>query len=188
MDTDFRQLRGVIEQLVAMINSQAKVEIIPFAMPWADTSGEIIVDGKALGCAGVISKKTAAKLDLPDVEVCAAEIDFTYLLELRSQAVTAKPLPRFPAIVRDLSLVVDEPVTWANITSTINSKATTELQDVNFVGIYRGKPIEQGRKSVTVSLVFRDAEGTLKHDTVDKFENDILDELKNSLGAQLRTA
>ncbi len=188
MDADFRQMRGVIEQLVAAVNSRAKVGIEPADMPWADSAGEIIADGKVLGYAGIVSKKTAAKLDLPDIEICAAEIDFTDLLALQAQAVTARPLPRFPSIVRDLSLVVDETVSWADITGTINSKATAELQNVNFIGIYRGKPIEQGRKSVTVSLVFRDAEGTLKHDTVDKFENDILDELKNKLGAQLRTA
>ena len=188
MDADFRQMRGVIEQLVAATDNRAKVEIKPADMPWADSAGEIIVGGKVLGYAGIVSKKTAAKLDLPDIEICAAEIDFTDLLALQAQVVTAAPLPRFPAIVRDLSLVVDEPVSWADITATINSKATAELEDVNFIGIYRGKPIEQGRKSVTVSLVFRDAEGTLKHDTVDKFENDILDELKNKLAAQLRTA
>ena len=73
------------------------------------------------------------------------------------------------------------------VIDAINAKATHQLQDIIFVGIYRGKPIDPGKKSVTASLVFRDSEGTLKHDTVDTFENAILEELKNALNAELRT-
>jgi phenylalanyl-tRNA synthetase beta chain len=99
-----------------------------------------------------------------------------------------KPIPRYPAITRDLSVIVDEPVTWAQISSCVQSKAPAVLEETQFVNIYRGKPIAKGKKSITVSLRFRDDDGTLQHDTVDGFESDIVAELKNKLGVELRTA
>ena len=95
-------------------------------------------------------------------------------------------LPRFPAINRDLSLIVEEKVSWAQISESVKKKAPGELEDICFSGIYRGKPIEDGKKSVTVSLRFRDEDGTLRHEIVDGFEAEILGELKSTLNAELR--
>jgi phenylalanyl-tRNA synthetase beta chain len=89
--------------------------------------------------------------------------------------------------VRDLSLVVDENITWADIEEAVAAKAPSELEELQFVGIYRGKPIAQGKKSVTASLRFRDEDGTLRHETVDEFEKAILAELTKKLAAELRT-
>ena len=120
-------------------------------------------------------------------EVCAGEVDFEALLAISGGGVKVKPIPRFPAIVRDLSLIVDEKVQWADITEVVGRKAPAELASVEFGGIYRGKPIEAGKKSVTISLCFRDADGTLRHEIVDGFQGQILEELEKYLGSQLRT-
>ena len=98
-----------------------------------------------------------------------------------------RPIPRFPAIERDLSVIVGEAVPWADIVGAIKSKAPAELEDIRFVGIYRGKGIPAGSKSVTLSLRFRDEDGTLTHETVDGFEADIVRSLTETVGAELRT-
>jgi phenylalanyl-tRNA synthetase beta chain len=90
--------------------------------------------------------------------------------------------------VRDLSLIIDEPVQWSQITSTVQGKAPAELEQIDFSGLYRGKPIPNGKKSVTVSMRFRDENGTLTHETVDAWEQNILTALKDDLKAKLRTA
>ena len=82
--------------------------------------------------------------------------------------------------------MVDESTKWADIINAVNDDSPVELEDVKFVGIYKGKPIPYGKKSVTVSLRFRDEDGTLRHEIVDEFESNILGRLKNTLGAQLR--
>ena len=75
-----------------------------------------------------------------------------------------------PAIQRDLSIVVEENIRWADIVGAVNSRAPAELENVEFVGIYRGKGIDAGKKCVTLSLRFRDEDGTLTHETVDGFD------------------
>jgi len=186
-DGDFRRLRGALEGLVNTISKDTDTDLIPADLPWAKAGARITADGQDVGTCGIISDKVAAKFDLTDIEVCAAELDFDVLLSMSGKTLPAKPVPRFPAITRDLSLILDEKVTWAQIIAAINKKAPNELEDIQFVGIYRGKPIEHDKKSVTVSLRFRDEDGTLKHEVVDEFEKLILDELTATLSAQLRT-
>ena len=96
-------------------------------------------------------------------------------MALGSGSVRIKPIPRFPAIERDLSIVVAEPVTWAEIARAVKEAAPAELEDIRFVDIYRGKGITPGAKSVTLSLSFRDEDGTLTHETVDKYQAAILE-------------
>ena len=99
-----------------------------------------------------------------------------------------KPIPKFPAIIRDLSLIVDEPIQWSQLEQIIRSRAPQELEEIKFEGIYRGKPIPAGKKSVTVSLCFRDEDGTLKHETVDQWESRIVSSLSSAVGAEIRIA
>jgi phenylalanyl-tRNA synthetase beta chain len=127
------------------------------------------------------------KFDFKELSPCAAELEFGQLLTLQSGAIKVKPLPRFPAIQRDLSIIVDENIRWADIIETVKNKATVELEEVQFVGIFRGKGIGSGQKSVTLSLRFRDEDGTLTHQRVDNFETDIVESLAKSVRAELRT-
>jgi len=187
-DSDFRDLRGVVEGLILNINRDAQIVFAPAEQTWAQTAAEITVNGNRIGFAGIISDALRDKFDFEDITVCAAELDFEALLALQSKELKARPIPRFPAIVRDLSLIVDEQVRWADITEAISRKAPAELEQTRFVGIYRGEVIPAGKKSVTLSLVFRDADGTLTHESVDRLESDIVAELTASVGAELRTA
>jgi phenylalanyl-tRNA synthetase beta chain len=188
MDDDFRTLRGVIEGLIRRVCIRSAVEFKPASFKWAKAGAEILVNGRAVGIAGVLNAETAARFDVDKQAVSAAELNFDLLLEFAGAIPAAKPIPRFPAIVRDLSLVVDEPVAWAAITDAVRAKAPDELEQIDFTGLYRGKPIPAGKKSVTVSLRFRDEQGTLRHETVDGWQNEIVAVLAQRLGAELRTA
>jgi phenylalanyl-tRNA synthetase beta chain len=188
IDDDFRMMRGVIEGIITGLCFNSTLEFKPCSYKWAQAGAQIFLDGEALGMAGLLTPDTAAQFDLDKQVVTAAELDFDLLLANAGGIPTAKPIPRFPAIVRDLSLIVDEPIQWSQITSVVQSKAPAELEQIDFTGLYRGKPIPNGKKSITVSLRFRDEKGTLRHETVDGFQNAILAGLTESLGAELRTA
>jgi phenylalanyl-tRNA synthetase beta chain len=155
---------------------------------WANLGAQIAVNGRIIGTAGIVSQVVKDKFDFKTLSPCAAELELDELLALHSGPVKIRPIPRFPAIERDLSLVVDEQIAWADIIAAVNKKACGELEDVRFVGIYRGKGIAAGKKSLTLSLRFRDEDGTLTHDIVDGFEKAIVNSLADSIGAELRTA
>jgi phenylalanyl-tRNA synthetase beta chain len=186
-DSDFRDLRGVVEGLINRISRNAQVDFAPADLTWAETGAEILINSQPVGMAGVVSQTVSDKLDLKDTSPCAVEVDFETLMSLAGGAIKVKPIPRFPAIQRDLSIIVDEEVRWADIVKAVESKACAELEDVKFIGIYRGKGIPPGRKSVTLTLRFRDEDGTLTHETVDGFESDIVRSLTESTKAELRT-
>ena len=108
------------------------------------------------------------------------------LSALQKGVVEVKPLPRFPAIQRDLSIIGDESIRWSDIIDVVKSKASDELEDVQYVEIYRGKGVPSGKKSVTLTLRFRDEDGTLTHETVNGFQEEIVNGLTESLGTVLR--
>lgn len=185
---DFGILKGAITGLLKSVCPNAEVIFKPAEIYWAQAGAEIILNGKSIGSAGVINDKVVAGFDIKAAKICAAELNFDKLLALEASQVKMKPIPKFPAIVRDLSLIVDEQILWEKLEHTIRSKAPQELEEIKFEGIYRGKPISAGKKSVTVSLRFRDEDGTLKHDIVDGWENSIVSALTANTGAELRKA
>ena len=187
-DGGIREVWGVVEGLVKNISRDADVVFRPAELVWSQAGAEIVANGKVVGTAGIVSQKTRDRFDFKDVSPCCAELDFEVLALLRSGTVKVKPIPRFPAIVRDLSLIVDETVSWSQIVNAVNEKGPSELEKVDFVDVYHGKSISEDKKSVTLSLRFRDEEGTLTHETVDSFQSDIIKSLAASVGAQLRTA
>jgi phenylalanyl-tRNA synthetase beta chain len=162
------------------------VTFVPAELKWAKTGAQIIVNSQPVGTAGIVGTAVKEKFDFKDTDPCAAELDFEYLSSLSSTEFEVKPIPRFPAVQRDLSIIVDETVRWVDIEEAVRTKASSELEGINFVGIYRGKGIPAGRKSVTLSLQFRDEQGTLTHETVDKFQVDIVKGLTRSVSAVLR--
>jgi len=186
-DGDFRDLRGVIEGLINSIGRNAQIDFVPGDLVWAQTGAEILLNSQPIGTAGIVSEAVRQKLDFKDISPCAAELEFKQFMALAGGAVKVKPIPRFPAIERDLSIIVGEAIRWADIIKAIKSKASGELEDIRFVGIYRGKGVPSGSKSVTLSLRFRDEDGTLTHETVDGFEADIVRGLTETVAAELRT-
>jgi len=186
-DSDLRDLRGAIEGLISSIDRDARINFRPAEFKWAQTGAQIFVNDEPVGIAGVVGEKVSNEFDFKNVVPVAAELDFDKLCSLQKGPVQVKPIPRFPAIERDLSVVVDERVSWADIVEAVNQKAPEALEDIRFVEIYRGQGIPTGSKSVTLSLRFRDEDGTLTHDVVDGFQNDIVSSLAQRVKAQLRT-
>jgi phenylalanyl-tRNA synthetase beta chain len=186
-DSDIRDLRGVIEGLVKCVAKEAITTFEKTEVRWAQAGAKVCMNGEQIGLIGVLSDSIKARFDLEETDVCAAELDFDYLEQMYSDSVTFKPIPRFPAVERDLSLVVDEAVTWEKITAAIEKADCEKLEQMRFVGIYRGKGIEAGKKSLTLTLRFRDEDGTLTHEQVDEFQNSILEKIGEETGAVLRT-
>ena len=185
-DDDFRSLRSAVEGVIETFVSDADIRFEPADLAWAEAGAHIQVNGTCVGQAGVFSEKVKAKLDIKNAAAVGAELDFDVLMAAKNEERQIKPIPRFPAIERDLSIVVNEQVVWAEIVSAIEAQAPEVLEDIEFVEIYRGKGIASGSKSLTLTMRFRDLDGTLKHEVVDGYQQSIVQGLIQAVQAQLR--
>jgi phenylalanyl-tRNA synthetase beta chain len=166
----------------------AKIEFVPAELVWAQAGANVVVNGEVIGVAGVVNDAVKAKFDFKEINLAGAELDFESLMRLQGEVVKIQPISRFPAIERDLSIITEEDVSWADIVSAVKNRPCDKLEGVRFVEIYRGKGVPDGKKSVTLSLCFRDEDGTLRHEDVDGLEGDIIKSLEETVKAVLRTA
>jgi len=185
---EFRSLRGVLEAVVAAVDKNAVFRCEPAEVIWAEpgTGAKVMMNEVCLGTAGEVRKEILKQYDL-QTDAYAAELDFSGLVGRQSTgAAQMQQLMRFPGITRDLSLVLSESVRWSEIEHAIRSLSIQDLRTVNFVDIYRGKGVEAGKKSLTLSMEFRREQETLTHEQVDSHQALILNQLEKQFGAKLR--
>ena len=183
---DFFALKGAVEAILG----EMRVKNIEFR---ADTENPsyhtgrcavISKGGKAIGTLGQVHPVVAKKYGLADTY--AAELDLPVIFEMADKEPVYSPLPRFPAITRDLALVCDDKITVAELTECISQSGGALLREVKLFDIYRGDPIPQGKKSAAFSLNLRSEETTLTDAQADEIIGKVLAELEKTLGAVIR--
>ncbi|TVQ63377.1 MAG: phenylalanine--tRNA ligase subunit beta [Phycisphaerales bacterium] len=138
-----------------------------------------------LGTIGLLSDKIQKAYDL-EIPVVAAELDLAPLLAAFPPRSHVQPLPAFPPIERDLSLIVDEATRWGDVEALIAGAGLERLEAAAFVSVYRGKQLGEGKKSLSLRLRFRDPARTLRHEEVDPQVERAIDLAKTKLNATLR--
>ena len=98
-----------------------------------------------------------------------------------------KKLPAFPAIERDLALIANDEIECGTIISAIKSSAPSTLENVSVFDVYKGKGVEEGKKSVAFRLTFRHPEKTLNDEEADKAIEKVLEKLSADWGIKLRS-
>jgi phenylalanyl-tRNA synthetase beta chain len=169
------------------LDPNRSVRVVPEPRPGfaRAASGRIEWGGQPVGYLGRIDRAVADKLGLREIPT-AAELELLALVEGAQRVPQQKPLPSFPPVRRDLSLVVPEGTPYEQVESLIHRLKPESLEDLEYVTTYRGKPLEKGQKSVTVTLVFRSPSGTLTGDQVDAAVQRLVDAARAELGATLR--
>ena len=182
------ELRGAMETLIQRLAPKMNLTVSPQTHPHlaSQRGATILLDGKAIGAIGQVSEKIQRHYGL-ERPIAAATMKFQPLIEAAQLVRTYEPLPRFPAVRRDLSIIVDEPVTWQQLSETITGIGQPLRQGLDYVTTYRGKPVPAGRKSVTIALEYRAADRTLRGEEVDAQVEEILAALQKDFSAQLRT-
>jgi phenylalanyl-tRNA synthetase beta chain len=113
-------------------------------------------------------------------------MDFEVLLTSKLEPVKYSPLPRFPAIERDLSIIVDETITWQTIDNAIRQLKISELEHIEFGELFRGKQIPKGQKSLFFTLRYRSNDRSLTHEEVDGCQQKVMALLEANCQAKLR--
>ncbi len=145
----------------------------------------VTIDGIDVGYMGQVHPTVAKNYDI-DAEVYCAEIDLTKLFDLQLPEATYSPLPKYPTVSRDLSLVCDEAITVAQVEDVITASAGKLLRSVRLFDIYRGTGVPEGKKSLAFSLELRADDRTLTDTDSETVTNKVLCALKERLGAILR--
>ena len=145
----------------------------------------ITVDGVDIGVMGQVHPLVAANYGM-DSEVFCAELDLTKMMGMLLPEPTYVPLPKYPAVSRDLAVVCDEEVTVAQAEKVIAVAAGKLLRDVKLFDIYRGVGVPTGKKSMAFSLELRADDRTLTDSDSEAVTSKVLKALEDQLGATLR--
>ncbi len=146
---------------------------------------KVTIDGVDVGVIGQIHPLVAESYGL-DMDVYCAEINFTRLFDLRLPEVTYTPLPKYPAVTRDISLVCDEAVTVAQVEDVVAASAGKLLRSVKLFDIYRGAGVPEGKKSMAFSLELRADDRTLTDAESENALSKAVTALAEQLGALRR--
>lgn len=142
--------------------------------------------GRRLGSLGIVSKKILKAMDI-DVEVYFAELSWTALMkETKKNKVTYTEISKFPAVKRDLALLLDKSVAFADIEKIAGESERKLLKSVTLFDVYEGKNLPAGKKSYAVSFYLQDDNKTLNDKQIDAIMKKIQTNLEQKLGAQLR--
>lgn len=186
-DADFFTLKGYVDAILRTLSIK-DVKYVPASGEYAYHPGRsaYIYKGEhKLGLFGEIHPKVSKNYGIT-VPVCAAELDFDALFEHRGAESVYSPLPRFPAVLRDLALVCNDEVTVGQLSDCIKATGGSILEEVSFFDIYKGASIAANKKSVAFSLRFRHEEKSLTDDDINPVMSAILARLETELGAKLR--
>ncbi len=186
-DVDFFALKGAVEALLCA----ARTPDVRFT---ADTETAAFHPGRCaavwsgdtrLGTLGQIHPDVCAAYGLDGATYCA-EIDVVLLHDLEGAEPIYTPLPRFPAITRDIAVVCDASVPVGELTECIRKAEKNVLRGVKLFDVYTGVGIPEGKKSVAFSLTLRSDDGTLTDDHAEEAVRAVLDALRENFGAVIR--
>lgn len=185
--TSVYQLKGYVMNIFARLGIEPKrIILTPFSDELYSTAISIETVGKKqIGSFGIIQKKQLKKFDI-DTEVFYAELNWDLLMrEVRNVKVKATEISKFPAVKRDLALLVDKTLTFEEIRKAAFASEKKLLKDVFLFDVYEGKNLPEGKKSYAVSFILEDESKTLTDKQIEAIMAKIQKSME-ALGASLR--
>lgn len=184
---DFYDLKGVIDELLDRLGIRqygyAPVQDDPTWHP--GRTAKLLINGGEAGILGEIHPEVARKFEAAERNY-AAVLDIGPLVDNASVNVQYKPLPKFPAVMRDIALLVKDGILVRQIEDVIRQRSGKIFEDLKLFDVYKGKQVPEGMKSVAYSITFRAGDRTLTDEEVGKTMKRILEGLEDKLRAQLR--
>jgi phenylalanyl-tRNA synthetase beta chain len=188
-ELDFFDLKGVIESVLSALSLdqvEFRSEMHPSYHP--GRSASVYVAGKKKGSLGELHPIVRDLFDLPKKRVCVAELDLERLLARAGTVVTYEKLPRFPAVDRDIAVILDQGVGAERIQSVIRQNGGAWLTRVTLFDQYTGAQIPAGKKSLAYSLTYQAEDRTLTDEEVNQVHAQVMAAVERELGAQVRAS
>lgn len=183
---DTSDMRGHVTALMQVMGIQEKLSFEASTHPFLSQSLEVKIGKHTAGHFGMINKVAQKAYGIKkDVWVAELQLD-KCLAHIKHAAKTLRELPKFPAVRRDFSLLLDEQVTFESIETLAYQKAGKLLREVGLFDVYEGKNLPSGKKSYAVRFILQDPNRTLEDKVIDKQMANIQKALEEELGAVLR--
>ncbi len=186
-ECDFFDLKGVVETVFETLHAP-RPKFVPVVVDgYADSTAARIVENDApIGIIGQVAPEllAAERIYQP---VFAAEIFLQPLLEGSRTSAIFEALPRFPAVFRDISFVVNRSVPYGELERAIREAAGAQMESVDCIDVFAGKGIAPDRRSIAVSMVFRAGDRTLSSEEVSAAVDRIVERLSKEFSAELRS-
>ena len=184
-DVDFYRIRDIVTDMLAQFGVAG--DIVPGAQPYhhPGRAARLMVGDACIAAIAEVHPDVMAAFELARRTVIA-EVNLEMLCSLHVKVGHVRSLPKFPAVSRDIALVMDEGTTVGAVLATIRKAGGALLEKAEMFDIYRGAQLTQGKKSVAFSLTFRNAERTLSDEDVNPVMKAILGACEQNCGATLR--
>ncbi|WP_251860942.1 phenylalanine--tRNA ligase subunit beta [Clostridium sp. Marseille-Q2269] len=186
-NVDYFNLKGIAENILNALgidNWKLKRQEENYAFHPGRTA-ELYINKNYVGTLGEIHPDVQDNYDM-DERCYIAELNLDVLYKHANVKKEYRHLPKFPAVTRDIAVIVDDTVLVQEIENIIKNGGGNIFESMKLFDVYKGKQIPEGKKSVAYSIVYRNAERTLKDSEVNKVHDKIVRTLEHKLGAQLR--
>ncbi len=184
---DFYDMKGIVEELLDAL----KIKDADYVPETENTTfhpgrcANLVKDGKKIGVFGEVHPTVSKNFGM-DTRVYICELDLNTLISFYSDSVKYKQLPKYPAVSRDIAMLIDDNINVSKIEKIIKKDAGNILEGYTLFDVYKGSQIPEGKKSVAYSVTFRADDRTLTDDEISAVFDKILAGLKEQLGAELR--
>lgn len=186
-EVDFFDLKGPLETLLEKLRCRnVKFQRADTPCLHPARAASVLVENEPVGYIGELNSQVLEAFDLSK-KVIVFEIDFDKVSRLsQKKPARFQPLPKFPPITRDIALVLNKSVQAAHVADTIRAIAPPILKQIQLFDTYTGEQVPPGEKSLAFSLVFQSEDRTLVNSEVNKFMEELVTHLKETVGAILR--
>ena len=187
---DFFDIKGTVESLLEalQIEDVAYRAPAPGEAPYLreDAAAAIVKHDQPLGLLGELAPEVAAGFNLKQ-RVFVFELALARLQALIPERIEARPIPRFPSIARDITLIVPHALAADAVCRHIRSSGETLVEDVRIFDVFMGAPIPADKKSLSIRVTYRSAESTLEDEAVNTIHQRLSEQLLEAFNAQLPT-
>lgn len=186
-ECDYLDLKGAVENILEGLGVKSakytrESENVSYH---PGKTAKILIGKKVVGTLGEVHPDVTENYGV-DTECYVAELDLDALYESADTDKKYKLIPKFPAVTRDIALLVDDELLAADIEETIRKAGGNLVENIELFDIYKGKQIPEGKKSMAYAICYRDENKTLTDKEVNKVHDKILRSLEFKLGAILR--
>ncbi len=180
---DFFDAKGVVEGLLSQLGVEVSFEECSDESLHPNSRADIVIAGNRLGVVGELHPKVAQAFEISEA-VYLFETNLTALLPFALKYEMFQPIPRFPAVVRDMALVVDAEISHQKAQDIITGFSL--VKHATIFDVYVGEQVPPGKKSFAYRITFQSPDYTLTDEEVNRVQQQILDKLSSKLGATLR--